>query len=356
MTQKTVAFVVYPGISLLELVANRTLLGGILRRGSLMKWKAGYDAVVVGERVEAIPTDTPMSIIPQKPFADVPQPDALVVIGGGADTLPALEHAELLAYVRCAGESAGWVAATSTGALLLAAAGLLEGRLATTHWAYADRLEAYGARFQPAASTNWVTDEKFTTAAGVSGAIDMALGLGAHLTNQATAQSAQLEIEYDPHPPLGRLDWTTFERDRAALAPLMSQHLAVQSPAHEIAFVLYPGLTVFDLVGPLQVFSALRRIAPQFHPVVVAEQAGPVTTDSSTFGVRMVPNGTFADLPHPYAFFVPGGGVPTLNAMSNLAIHRYIRTAAQDATRWEMQETLWKSFLQKRVKQKLLAE
>lgn len=210
MTQKTVAFVVYPGISLLELVANRTLLGSILGRGPLMKWQAGYDAVVVGERVEAIPTDTPMPIIPQKTFADVPQPDGLVVIGGGADTLPALEHAELMEFVRRAGESATWVAATSTGALLLAAAGLLKGRLATTHWAYADRLEAYGAHSQPAASPNWVTDGKFTTAAGVSGAIDMAIGLGAKMTNQATAQFAQLMIEYDPHPPLGRLDWTTF--------------------------------------------------------------------------------------------------------------------------------------------------
>jgi len=332
MTQKTVAFVVYPGISLLELVANRTLLGGILGRGFMMKWKAGYDSVVVGERVEAISTDTPMAIIPQKPFADVPQPEGLVVIGGGADTLPALENAELLAYVRRAGESAQWVAATSTGSLLLAAAGLLEGRLATTHWAYADRLEAYGVHYQPAASTNWVTDGKFTTAAGVSGAIDMALGLGATMTNQAAAQSAQVGIEYDPHPPFGRLDWTTFERERVALAPLMSQNMAAQSPAHEIAFVIYPGLTVFDLVGPLQVFSALRRIAPQFRLRVVAEQAGPVTTDRNTFGVRMVPNGTFADLPHPDAFFVPGGGVPTLNAMSNLAIRRYIRTAAQDAT------------------------
>jgi transcriptional regulator GlxA family with amidase domain len=331
MTQKTVAFVVYPGISLLELVANRTLLGDILGRGFMMKWKAGYDSVVVGERVEAISTDTPMAVIPQKTFADAPQPDALVVIGGGADTLPALEDADLIAYVRRAGESAQWVAATSTGSLLLAAAGLLEGRLATTHWAYTDRLEAYGARSQPSQSTNWVTDGKFTTAAGVSGAIDMALGLGATLTNQATAQSAQLGIEYDPHPPFGRLDWTTFERERVALAPLMSQNMAAQRPAHEIAFVIYPGLTVFDLVGPLQVFSALRRIAPQFRLRVVAEQAGPVTTDRNTFGVRMVPNGTFADLPHPDAFFVPGGGIPTLNAMSNLAIRRYIRTAAQDA-------------------------
>jgi transcriptional regulator GlxA family with amidase domain len=328
MAKKTIAFVVYPGVSLLELVGNRSVLGPIMGLGPMMKLKAGYVSVVVGERLEAIPTDTPMPIIPQKTFADVPQPEGLVVIGGGTDTLPALEHAELVDYVRRTGEKAEWVAATSTGSLLLAAAGLLEGRSATTHWAYTERLEAYGARYQPAESTNWVTDGKFTTAAGVSGAIDMAIGLGATLTNQATAQLAQLGIEYDPRPPFGRLDWTTFERDRAALARLVSQNMAEQRPAHEIAFVLYPNLTVFDLVGPLQVFSALRRIAPQFHPVVVAEQPGPVTSDN---GVRVVPNGTFADLPHPYAFFVPGGDTATLNAMSNPAIRQYIRTAAQDA-------------------------
>ncbi len=331
MRRKTLAYVVYPGISLLELVANRTLLGGMMARGSLLKLQAGYDVVVVGERIEEIPTDTPMAIIPQKTFADVPQPDALVVIGGGADTLPALENADLIEYIRRAGQHAEWVAATSTGSLLLAAAGLLEGRLATTHWAFTDRLQAYGARPQPYRPAGWVTDGKFTTAAGVSGAVDMAIGLGAKLTNQAKAQFGQLMSEYDPHPPFGRLDWTTFERDQAALERLVSQPMATQSPAHEIAFVLYPGLTVFDLVGPLEVFSALRRIAPQFRLRVVAEHAGPITTDSYTCGVRMVPNSTFADLPHPDAFFVPGGDTATLNAMSNLAIRRYIRAAAQDA-------------------------
>src|SRR5947199_7863167 len=138
-----------------------------------------------------------MSILPQKTVADLRQAEGLVVIGGGADTLPALENAELIEYVRRAGENAEWVAATSTGSLLLAAAGLLEGRLATTHWAYADRLEGYGARYQPHRPTGWVTDGKFTTAAGVSGAIDMAIGLGAKMTNQAAAQFAQLMIEYD---------------------------------------------------------------------------------------------------------------------------------------------------------------
>jgi transcriptional regulator GlxA family with amidase domain len=331
MTKKTLAFVVYPGISLLELVGTSTLLGIILVQGSLLKWQAGYDLVVVGERLEEIPTDTPLSILPQKTFADVARPDALVVIGGGADTLPALENANLIEYVRRAGESAEWVAATSTGSLLLAATGLLEGRLATTHWAYADRLQTYNVRYQMAETSNWVTDGKFTTAAGVSGAIDMALGLGAQLNSQAMARFGQLMIEYDPHPPFGKLDWSGFDQQRAMLAPLMNQCPDRQEGAvREIAFILYPGLTVFDLVGPLQVFSALHRIAPEFRPIVVAEQVGPIMTD---IGVRMVPNCTFADLPHPDAFFVPGGVMPTLRAMSDPAIRQYIRTAAQHA-RW----------------------
>lgn len=330
MAKKTLAFVVYPGISLLELVASRTSLGGIMERGSLLKLQDGYDVVVIGERMEEIPTDTPLAIIPQKTFADIPEPDALVVIGGGADTLPALENTALIEYVRRAGQQAEWVAATSTGSLLLAAAGLLTGRSATTHWAYAGRLEAYGVRYQPAEASNWITDGKYTTSAGVSGAMDMALGLGAEMKNRTMAEFAQLMIEYDPHPPFGRLDWNTFDEQRATLAPLMSQNMAAPDAAHEIAFVLYPGLTVFDLAGPLQVFSALNRIAPQFRPVVVAEQAGPVMTD---IGVRMVPNRTFADLPHPYAFFVPGGIKSTFEAMSNPAIREYIRTAAHGA-RW----------------------
>jgi len=198
MRRKTLAYVVYPGISLLELVANRTLLGGMMAHGTLLKFQAGYD----------------------------------VVVGGGAETLPALANADLIEYVRRAGQHAEWVAATSTGSLLLAAAGLLEGRLATTHWAYTDRLAASGARPQPYRPAGWVKDGKFTTSAGVSGAIDMALALGAQLTNQTLAKFGQLMIEYDPHPPFGLLDWSSFDEMQTALAPLLSQHLTTQEPAH----------------------------------------------------------------------------------------------------------------------------
>src|SRR2546423_13889297 len=107
MAKKTIAFVVYPGVSLLELVGNHTLLSPMMRLGPVMKLKTGYEAVVVGERLEAIPTDTPMAIIPQKTFADVPQPEGLVVIGGGADTPPALGKAEPIGDVGRAGGGAG---------------------------------------------------------------------------------------------------------------------------------------------------------------------------------------------------------------------------------------------------------
>ena len=156
----------------------------------------------------------------------------------------------------------------------------------------------------------------------------MALGLGARLKNKSMAQFGQLMIEYDPHPPFGRLDWSGLEPQRTTLIPLMSQRLDSKEVVKEIAFVLYPGLTVFDLAGPLQVFSALSRIVPQYRPVVVAERAIPVMTD---IGVRMVPNRTFAELPHPAAFFVPGGTRATFEAMSDTAIRSYIRAAAEHA-------------------------
>src|ERR671920_756243 len=86
-----------------------------------------------------------------------------------------------------------------------------------------------------------------------------------------------------------------------------------------IAFVLYPGLTVLDLTGPLQVLTALSEIAPEYRTVVVAERAEPTDTDIPG-EMKVIPNNTFEEVPHPFAFIVPGGVTPTLRAMSNEAI------------------------------------
>ena len=95
-----------------------------------------------------------------------------------------------------------------------------------------------------------------------------------------------------------------------------------------IAFVLYPGLTAFDLVGPLQVISQLADTHQEIRPVVVGERIEPMDTDA---GVQLIPDKTFEDLPRPHALVVPGGTQPTFKAMSNPAIRDYVRSAAVTA-------------------------
>ena len=97
-----------------------------------------------------------------------------------------------------------------------------------------------------------------------------------------------------------------------------------------IAFVLYPGLTLLDLVGPLQVLTALSEISPEYRTVVVAERLEPTETDVPG-EMKMLPNNTFEEVPHPFAFIVPGGVMPTIRAMGNEAIRAYVRSAAQTA-------------------------
>jgi transcriptional regulator GlxA family with amidase domain len=133
----------------------------------------------------------------------VPEPFALVVPGAGAAAPAAMENPALLSYVRSAAARAEVVGSTGNGALILAAAGLLDGRRAAVHWAYADLLESRGARFVP---DRWVDDGRFMTAAGGTAGMDMMLALLARLKNESGARLAQLFMEYDPEPPFGPPD------------------------------------------------------------------------------------------------------------------------------------------------------
>ncbi len=170
---------------------------------SLVSTSSQYSTVSVAERVEPIDSDTPMALIPDKAFEEVPDPFALVVPGGGLASLEAMGNERLINYLRFASYGAELVGSVSTGAFLLAAAGLLEGRRATTHPSYADLLKKLGADCVPG---NWVEDGRFITAAGVSGGIDMALYLVARLKNEQQAKSIQTAMEYDPDPPFGGLE------------------------------------------------------------------------------------------------------------------------------------------------------
>jgi putative intracellular protease/amidase len=130
-------------------------------------------------------------------FEELPDPEILVV-PGGYGTRALLDDEQFVGWVRRAHETSEWTTSVCTGSLVLAAAGILDGLEATTHWLEYDLLESLGAR--PTAR-RVVEQGKVITAAGVSSGIDMALVLAAHVAGDDVAKAIQLGIEYDPEPP-----------------------------------------------------------------------------------------------------------------------------------------------------------
>jgi transcriptional regulator GlxA family with amidase domain len=122
----------------------------------------------------------------------------ILVIPGSPNPAAAIGDAATLAWVREIDTTTRWTTSVCTGALILAASGLLQGRRATTHWLTLEVLRSFGV--EPV-SERYVRDGKFITAAGVSAGIDMALELLAIECSVEVAQTTQLMIEYDPKPP-----------------------------------------------------------------------------------------------------------------------------------------------------------
>jgi transcriptional regulator GlxA family with amidase domain len=200
---KEIAFVVYPGLTLLDLV-------GPLQALSLLPVLGlPFETATVGEALDPVETDVPLTISPSRTFDDLPQPTVLVVPGGAAPTMRALGDDRLLEYVRTAARSADIVASVCTGSLILAAAGILTDQDATTHWSCAPQLERLGARYLP---ERWVERGNVIASAGVSAGIDMALHLAARLAGEDTARQIQLILEYDPKPPFGPIEWDRVDR------------------------------------------------------------------------------------------------------------------------------------------------
>ena len=158
----------------------------------------GVESVFVGEVAGPYRNESDtLSMVADKSLDEVPAPDILVV-PGGFGTRSLLEHEPLLSWIRAVDETSTWTTSVCTGSLLLAAAGLLEGRPATTHWLARETLADLGA--EPVADRVFF-DGKYVTGAGVSAGIDMALTLVARAYGPELAQAVQLGIEYDPQPP-----------------------------------------------------------------------------------------------------------------------------------------------------------
>jgi transcriptional regulator GlxA family with amidase domain len=138
-----------------------------------------------------------LTLVADHGLDDVREPD-IVIVPGGEGNRPLLEDERVLGWLRAAHQTTRFTTSVCTGSLVLGAAGLLEGKRATSHWFYLDRLREFGA--EPT-SERVVEDGRLITAAGVSSGIDMALTLVARVAGGEMAQGVQLAIEYDPKPP-----------------------------------------------------------------------------------------------------------------------------------------------------------
>ena len=147
---------------------------------------------------------------------EVDRTDLLLVPGGPGETR-AREIGTTVEWVRAIDATTTWTTSVCTGSLVLAQAGLLTGRRATTHWGALHVLARLGAI---PVEERYVESEKYWTAAGVSAGIDMALALAARIAGDDLAQMVQLGIEYDPAPPfVGGSTRSAPAHIRAALEP-----------------------------------------------------------------------------------------------------------------------------------------
>jgi transcriptional regulator GlxA family with amidase domain len=156
------------------------------------------EVVFVAEETGPVRTDTGrLALTADRTLAEVPSPD-LVIVPGGPGQTPQMENTVLLDWLRAADATSTWTTSVCTGSLLLAAAGLLRGRRATSHWLALDFLRRFGA--EPT-EERVVFDGKYVTGAGVSAGIDMGLTLLGRIAGDEHAQAVQLLTEYDPQPP-----------------------------------------------------------------------------------------------------------------------------------------------------------
>lgn len=182
------AVVLYPGFTALDMVGPFEVLAFV----------PGVESILVAERPGPVPTEHDGMVIHAGAGLDeVVRPD-IVLVPGGPGQADQMTDGPLHEWLRRVDRTSTWTTSVCTGALILAAAGLLEGRRATTHWLAADQLARYGAT---AAGQRVVVDGHYVTAAGVSAGIDMALTLTGRIAGDDAARARQLSIESAPEPP-----------------------------------------------------------------------------------------------------------------------------------------------------------
>jgi transcriptional regulator GlxA family with amidase domain len=182
-----IAYVLYPDFTGLDLIGPYEVIS---------RWPAA-EIHFLASSPGPLPTDHGLTVVPTDTPESLRDPDLIVVPGSG-NPLPVLDDQVLLDWLRAAAPGCQWTASVCTGAGLYAAAGLLEGKKTSTHWAFRDVVRAYGVEV---VEDRVVWQGTHISAAGVSAGIDMAFALTERVHGRDLAEALQLAIEYDPQPP-----------------------------------------------------------------------------------------------------------------------------------------------------------
>ncbi|AZZ80740.1 glutamine amidotransferase [Gordonia alkanivorans] len=161
-------------------------------------------------------------------FDETPSPD-LILVPGGPGCFGAAKDEKLLDWLRAVSPGAHWTTSVCTGSVVLAAAGLLDGLRATTHWSSLTALSLYGVTAVPDERiVRAGPDERIVTAAGVSAGIDLALWLADEIAGTKKAEAIQLAIEYDPQPHLD-----SGHRSKASTGTITASTLLLSRDVHK---------------------------------------------------------------------------------------------------------------------------
>ncbi len=182
-----VGMLLYPGMTLLDVAGPQTA------------WGIHGKTFLLSKTLEPVPTDTRVAMVPTHTLDECPADLDVLFVPGGMGTNGVLKDKETLAFLAEHGPKARYVTAVCTGTIILAAAGLLDGYKAATHWAYYDQLAATPTVAPVHARV--VVDRNRITGGGVTAGIDFGLSLLALLHDEDTAKLIQLLMEYDPQPP-----------------------------------------------------------------------------------------------------------------------------------------------------------
>lgn len=215
-----IAMLLYPNMTALDLVGPHYMFSVLM----------GAKVHLVGKTSAAVVSDLGLTVMPTMAFEDCPRDLTVLFVPGGTGAVAAATDSRTRAFVAERGTRAKYVTSVCTGSVVLAAAGLLKGYRATSHWAARDLLADFGAI---PTDQRVVRDRNRITGAGVTSGLDFGLIMVSELRDRFYAECMQLLAEYDPHPPFDSGSTRTApEKVRATMTPMFDDF---RSQARDLA-------------------------------------------------------------------------------------------------------------------------